>query len=150
MGEGKASLIFREIRQKFGIGYHIGFKFHKLRRQSHAYLYLSCFDFDKEKVLKAKNEFLFIINQIKEFGVSPEDLNRAKIYIITQYNIENLNLINKAHNIAWNDAICGDYKRFFSFENDINKITNDDVKNVVNKYFTEYCEIISQPIDKNE
>ena len=88
-----------------------------------------------------------IIEDIKLKGISGSDLEKAKTYLIEQNNIQNLNLMKKAHNIAWFDAICGDYALFEKFNDNINNITNEDIIRVVNKYFTNYCEVIATPKD---
>lgn len=145
LGEGKSSVVFQNIRQKYGIGYMIGFKTEKLRRQSHSYLYVSCIDNDNSKIKIARKEFLDTIENIKENGVSEEELYRGKIYLTEQYNIENLNPLEKAHNICWNEAICENYNRYNLFCEKINSVTNDDIKRIAKKYFNNYVEILSLP-----
>lgn len=150
LGEGKSSIVFQNIRQKYGIGYMIGFKTEKLRRQSHSYLYVSCLDKDNRKIKIAKDEFLNTIENIKANGVSESDLNRSKIYITQQYNIENLDPLTKAHNICWNEAICEDFRNYNLFNEKINLVSNEDIKKVAKKYFNNYVEIISTPEKINE
>ena len=145
LGGGKSSYVFTDIRQKYGIGYMVGFRYENLRRQSHGYFYLSCIDNDKNKIKVAKEAFSKIIGDLKTDGVSEEDLNRWKVFINEQNKIEQLDLMEKAHKISWYDAICGDYSQFDKFSENINNVTNEDIRRVVNKYFTNYCEIISFP-----
>ncbi|MBQ7257312.1 MAG: insulinase family protein [Abditibacteriota bacterium] len=150
LGSGKSSYVFRDIRQKYGIGYFIGFKYEKLRRQSQGYFFLSTVDSDNVRIDIAKKAFDDIIQNIKSIGVSDEDLNRTKDFVKEQNNIENLNLIKKAHKIAWNEAVCGDYTLFEKFPEKIQNITNKDIIRVANKYFTDYCEVILRPKDEEE
>lgn len=148
LGEGKSSFVFRDIRQKLGIGYMIGFKYETLRRQSHAYFYLSALD-GKGKTKRAKEAFLSIAEKIKTDGVLPEDLERAKIYLTEQNNIRNLDLMEKTHNICLKEAIFGDYREFEKFDEKINMVSVNDIKKAAEKYMKNYCEIISFPKGKN-
>lgn len=144
LGNGKSCLVFRNIRQKYGIGYMIGFKYETLKRQSHAYLYISCINSD-DRLETAKEEFANIVHSIKTEGVSDDDLEKTKIYIKEQKKIENLDFLTKAHNICVSEAVFGSIDSYTQFDRKIDGITNKDIKDAALKYMKNYCEIISRP-----
>ena len=147
LGSGKSSLVFRNIRQKYGIGYMIGFKYETLKRQSHAYLYMSCIN-SSDRLEIAKEEYRNIVDTIKAQGVPEDDLEKSKMYIKEQRNIENLDLLKKAHNICVSEAVFGTADAYTQFDRKIDSITNKDIKEAAVKYMKNYCEIISRPFSE--
>ncbi|MDR3340121.1 MAG: insulinase family protein [Candidatus Symbiothrix sp.] len=103
-----------------------------LRDAAFAYFYLSV---PKEKNIdEIKTTFVNELNKIGTTAYTEEDLNRAKAKLLK--SIENItnNTLNKVIN-ATEIIGAGDYRLFFIYRDNVEKLTLDDLNRVAKKYF---------------
>ncbi len=152
LGGGKGSFMFREIREKHGIGYDLGVIFPRLKYQSYIAAYIQT-DISNRKnnwtagetIENARHILLDQVNKLKNSPLTDTELNRAKGYTIGQYELGKQRLMDRAVELASLEAIGVGYLEYNDFASKINSVTPQEVQNAAIKYFTNYAEVISLP-----
>jgi len=75
------------------------------------------------------------LNKIKKEGISIDELNKAKNIHIVDFLRSFKKNISRAHLIGQSEILFGDWKKIFSLIEEYMRITEDDVLEVINKYF---------------
>ena len=89
---------------------------------------------DKTKPEIGEKNILAILDDIKKHGVTKEELNRAKINMKAEF-IYSLESSSSVANLFGDYYAMGDIKPLLEYEDKLDKITIDDIKNVANRYF---------------
>jgi len=92
-------------------------------------------DFDTAKPLDAQIGILAELENIKKYGVTKEQLARAKALIAQNHYHEIETVSGMAQNIAYFEAL-GDWKKSLSYFGTIQKVSADDIVRVAKKYLT--------------
>ena len=158
LGGGKGSLMFRELRQKRGIGYEIGATYPKLRYQGHLAAYLVTDPFKNappgtapDPLLEdARRSLISLVNSLKENPLSEEDLERAKGFTIGTYALAHQHLLERVFLLGWAEAVAGGYGFDTGHADRIQSVTAADVQRVARKYFTNYAAVVLLPKTKSE
>lgn len=153
LGGGKGSLMFREMRQRQGIGYEIGVIYPKLRYQSHivAYVITDPFKDAKPKVSAqdtlqaAQNALMKLVDKLKSEQLSAEELQRAKGYAIGAYSLEHERMLNRAVLLGWAETIGLGYAFNQQYSDIIGAVTAADVQHAAKKYFTNCATVMLSP-----
>jgi zinc protease len=153
LGGGKGSLMFREIRQQQGIGYELGVMYPKLVNQAHLVAYvltdpykLSVPEMSATAVLdKSKTGILALVEQMKSSPLSDTDFLRAKGFTIGAYALSHQHLMDRAYELGWQEASGYGYEKYWTFPDDLDKVTAADVQRVARKYFTDYALVLILP-----
>lgn len=153
LGGGKGSLMFRELRQKRGMGYDVGVLYPKYKYQSHMVAYVATDPYKQvlpglkgSMVLdEVKTALLQQISDLKQKPLSDKDLQRAKGYTIGKYALSQQHLLDRACQLAWLEAIGAGYQSYAAFPTDVEKVTAADVQRVARKYFTKYAAVLIMP-----
>lgn len=152
LGGGKGSIMFRELRQKRGIGYDVGTLYPRLKYQSHVMAYITTDPTKSGNVVTARHSLeevkTALINEaekLKSQPLSAQDLERAKGFTIGSYALDHQRMHERAFHLAWLEAIGvgHDYDRKFADE--VQNVTADDVMRVARKYFTNYATVLLVP-----
>ncbi|NIR63368.1 MAG: insulinase family protein, partial [Aliifodinibius sp.] len=79
-----------------------------------------------------------VIDELKTEPVSPEELEKAK----TRTRADLIRQLNSnrglAGQLAFYEVLTGDWRNLFKQLDEINKVTAEDIKRVVNEYFTSH------------
>ena len=134
LGTGMSSRLFKNLRDKDGLAYQLGSQYspNVLKGMFIVYIGTNPENLDyaqkrmKEEVFRFKNEF-----------VGSKELQEAKDKLLGQYIIGQETNLDKATTIGWFEAS----KRGYGFEDEyfklINSVTESDIIEVANKYFTD-------------
>lgn len=153
LGGGKGSMMFRELRQQQGIGYELGVTYPKLVNQSHvvAYVLTDPFKFSVPEMTatamldKSKQEILRLVKQMQDTPLSDADFQRAKGFTIGAHALSHQHLMDRAYELGWLEASGFGYEKYWTFPDDIDKVTPADVQRVARKYFTNYALVLILP-----
>jgi|Deesub1362B_J571_1020462.scaffolds.fasta_scaffold01716_6 predicted Zn-dependent peptidase len=77
------------------------------------------------------------LNRIKKEGISKDELDKAKNIQIIDFLRSFKKNISKAHLIGQLEVLFGDWRKFFSLIGEYKRITQDDILEVIDKYFFE-------------
>jgi len=153
LGGGKGSMMFRELRQKRGMGYDLGATYPRFKYQSHlvAYVYTDPYKLVLPNVRgslvleEVKSAILQLIDDLKNKPLSDQDLQRGKGYTIGTYALSQQHLVNRAFELAWLEAIGAGGDLYSRFADDVQKVTADDIQRVARKYLTNYAAMLLMP-----
>jgi zinc protease len=87
-----------------------------------------------EQVEKAIYEEL---DKVKASGVTEQELQKVKNILTASFYRQMKTISGKANTLGSYEVFFGDYKKLFSAAEEYAKVTNDDLKRVAAKYFTE-------------
>ena len=131
LGGGKASRLYRDIKEQKGLAYSISASNSSLRDDGIFFISANFIPANSEKVEKAIfNE----IENIKKYGVTEEELNTAKKMIEqdTYYSRESTS--NIASEIGYIMTVSGDTDIYKNYVSNIKKVSANDVQRVAQKY----------------
>src|SRR5437870_4819928 len=92
-------------------------------------------DFETAKPLHAQVGILAELENIKKYGLTKEQLARAKALIAQNHYHEIETLSGMAQDIAYYEAL-GDWKKALSYFSAIQKVSADDIVRVAKKYLS--------------
>ena len=90
-------------------------------------------DFETAQPLEAQIDILAELEAIKKYGVTKEQLARAKTLIAQNHYHQLETVSGAAQDIAYYEAL-GDWKKSLSYLNSIQKVSADDIVRVAKKY----------------
>ncbi|MCL5104631.1 MAG: insulinase family protein [Armatimonadetes bacterium] len=157
LGGGKGSIMFRELRQKRGMGYDVGTMYPRFKYQSHVLAYIITDPFKMSlpgmpanAVLDdVKKALLEQIDQLREKPLSAKDLERAKGYTIGSYALSHQHLMDRAFELGWLEITGAGYGMYKKYADEVEKVTADDVQRIAKKYFTESAAVLLLPKTKS-
>lgn len=134
LGRGQSGWMFDSIRSQHGLAYEVGVQHVAENEYGFFGVHLST---DKNKVEIVKKLIFGVFERLK--NVSEEDLKEAKDYLEGNFLLENEDTQKTADNLVnWEQLTKGE--DFFNYLKKIKKVTRQDIKEVVKKYFTKnYC-----------
>ena len=129
MGRGQSSVMFTEIRSKLGLAYDVGSQ--HVAEVTYGYFSLyACVD--KKNMEKTKKLMLTELKNIQ--NVSELDLEEAKTAIEGEFCLDIDEPQKRADQLLfWEHA--RDARDLSSFISNIKKVTRQDIRRVINKYF---------------
>lgn len=89
---------------------------------------------EKTKPEVGEKNILAIIDNIKQHGITKEELNRAKINMKAEF-IYSLESSSSVANLFGDYYAMGDIKPLLDYEDKLDKITLNDIQKVANRYF---------------
>jgi len=128
LGEGRASILNQYVRDEKGL-----ITSGSANLQAFQNLGFFEIDFETAKPLEAQIGVLAEVEGIKKFGVTNEQLARAKALIAQSRYHEIETVSGMAEDLAYHEAL-GDWKRSLSYLRAIQKVSADDVIRVAKKY----------------
>jgi len=136
LGRGQSGRMFTEIRAKKGLAYDVGTQ--NINESTFGYFSIYA-TIDKINITKVKNLILTEIEKLKQ--LEDKDLLEAKNYVEGSYllNLEDPQKVADQM-LFWEQV--GDYRLMNLYLKKIKKVTNKDVKRVINKYFKHHALII--------
>ncbi len=142
LGEGMASRLFTEIRDKRGLAYTAMSQYDERLGPSNLLIFLAT---HPQNVQQAKAQVLVELQRLADEGLSEEEIRHIATLKQGMYLIQNETNLNQAIMLAmteltgWGYEWVDDYMGFF------NDVTSEDVKNAAQRYFQNYTEVLITP-----
>jgi zinc protease len=134
LGEGRYSILAKDLKRKKDLVYSISAYNYTPASQG---LFIIEADLEAKHFNKAKEETIALLNQIKQKGIKEEDLRRAKKIALSN----ELNALNtyqaQARDLAYSLMMTNSLEFSSIYIDNIQKVTNQDIKRVAQKYFKE-------------
>lgn len=132
LGGGMSSRLFQEIREKRGLAYSV-YSFDDINRQCGIFgVYVGC---DLDKVTESLSLILKEFEDIKKNGLTPKELNKAKMQLKSQLLLQlestsSVAFSNARNQLYFNRDVSGG-----EITNILNAIDNDRIIKLANKIF---------------
>ena len=84
---------------------------------------------------KSEQAFLEEIERVRAAGISPEELQKAKNQWLADFYRELKRISGKANLLGDYEMFFGDYRKMFTADKELEKVTAEDVQNVAKRYF---------------
>ena len=134
LGSGMSSRLFKNLRDQEGLAYQLGTSYSPNVLRGSFMLYIGT---NPATLDKAKNGLFKEIQRLKTEYVGDKELSDAKEKLLGNYVIGLETNLDKASNIGWYEASTRGYEFKDNYEQLINSITDADIIEVANKYFTD-------------
>ena len=135
IGGGMSSRLFSELRDKRGLAYSTGSFYPSRAEESHLVTYIIALP---DNAVTAQQGILEIIKDIQEYGVSQEELERAKSYVIGNYRIDHETTARRAWYLGWYETLGVGFQMDARYPELIQAITVEDIQRVAQKYLQNY------------
>ncbi|MCK9328393.1 MAG: insulinase family protein [Candidatus Cloacimonetes bacterium] len=136
------SRMFNLLREKYGIAYSVEFDYDLLDDIG----YFDMFSIvDKTFEEEAINLMYSIQQDIKDNGVTSEELQITKNYILGQNRMDEESVLSQAQTLSTLLVMGFDYNFYLDRENRIKNVTNQLIQSIANEYFNpedEYLHIL--------
>ena len=134
LGTGMSSRLFKNLRDQQGLAYQLGTGYSPNVLRGSFMLYIGT---NPNTLDKAKNGLFSEINRLKTEYVGDKELKDAKEKLLGNYVIGLETNLDKATTIGWYESSTKGYEFKDKYEQLINSITDSDIIQVANKYFTD-------------
>ena len=135
IGGGMSSRLFSELRDKRGLAYSTGSFYPSRAEESHLVTYIIALP---DNAATAQQGILEIIKDIQEYGVSQEELERAKSYVIGNYRIDHETTARRAWYLGWYETLGVGSQMDARYPELIQAVTVEDIQRVAQKYLQNY------------
>ncbi len=133
LGTGMSSRLFKDLREQEGLAYQLGSGYSPNVLRGSFMLYIGT---NPETLEKAKTGLFEEINKLKTEYVGDKELSDAKEKLLGNYIVGLETNLDKATNTGWFEASTRGYEFKDRYEDLINSVTDADIIEVANKYFT--------------
>lgn len=134
LGTGMSSRLFKNLREQEGLAYQLGTSYSPNVLRGSFLLYIGT---NPSTLDKAKNGLFNEIQKLKTQYVGDKELKDAKEKLLGNYVIGLETNLDKASNLGWYEASTRGYQFKDNYEHLINSVTDSDIIEVANKYFTD-------------
>lgn len=133
LGSGMSSRLFKDLREQEGLAYQLGSGYSPNVLRGSFLLYIGT---NPQTLDKAKSGLFAEITRLKTEYVGDKELQDAKEKLLGNYVIGLETNLDKASNIGWYEASTRGYEFKDKYEKLINSVTDSDIIEIANKYFT--------------
>lgn len=134
LGSGMSSRLFKALREQEGLAYQLGSGYSPNILRGSFMLYIGT---NPATLDKAKAGLFRQVEKLKTEYVGDKELQDAKEKLLGNYIIGLETNLDKASNIGWYEASTRGYEYQSEYANLINSVTDADIIEVANKYFTD-------------
>lgn len=134
LGSGMSSRMFKDLREQEGLAYQLGSGYSPNVLRGSFMLYIGT---NPATLEKAKKGLFEEITRLKTEYVGDKELQDAKDKLIGNYIISLETNLDKASNTGWYEASTRGYEFKDNYQELINSVTDSDIIEVANKYFTD-------------
>lgn len=134
LGSGMSSRLFKDLREQEGLAYQLGSGYSPNILRGSFMLYIGT---NPATLEKAKKGLFEEIKKLKTEYVGDKELKDAKEKLLGNYVIGLETNLDKASNTGWYEASTRGYEFKDKYEKLINNVTDADIIEVANKYFTD-------------
>ena len=134
LSEGLSSRMFRELREKRGIGYDVGSLFHPMGDEGIFCTHVS--GFDPKRFKETKDIIFKIFKDLKTNSITDREFKGTKTLMISKYDDKLEIITNRALFLLETEF----YKTPYDFRNKesyINEISKNDLRDLANEYLTD-------------
>ena len=142
LNSGMSSRLFVELRDKRGLAYSLG-GFYSRRLDTGPFVSYSATN--PLNINEVKEGFLREFERLKEEAVSDEELERAKMKVIGEFDLNHERNINQAFYLAYYEMVGVGYGYDKQYAVDINDVGAHDVRRVASKYLVNPTIVIVSP-----
>lgn len=135
VGGDASSRLYSILRDREGLAYSTGSFFPSRREDSHLAAYAIVLP---ENVERAREGILRILEDIKEHGVTAEELARAQSSIVGNYLIDHETAERRAWYLGWYEMLGVGAAMDEKYPQLIRQVTSEDVQRVAEKYLQRY------------
>jgi len=147
---GQGGRLFRELRDKESLAYALDFMAQPNYDPGYIGIYMGV---HPKKLETAIESVLRELNKVKEEGLTEEEVDRAKMYLVGNFEIGLQTNGAQASQMSLDELYGLGFDHYQKYPQEIQKTTKDDVNRVAKKYFNleAYAlAIIRPPLDKKE
>ncbi len=134
LGTGMSSRLFKNLREQEGLAYQLGSGYSPNVLRGSFMLYIGT---NPSTLEKAKTGLFEEIKRLKTEYVGDKELADAKEKLLGNYIVGLETNLDKATNTGWFEASTRGYEFKDRYEDLINSVTDADIIEVANKYFTD-------------
>lgn len=134
LGSGMSSRLFKDLREQEGLAYQLGSGYSPNVLRGSFLLYIGT---NPQTLDKAKSGLFAEITRLKTEYVGDKELQDAKEKLLGNYVIGLETNLDKSSNIGWYEASTRGYEFKDKYEKLINSVTDSDIIEIANKYFTD-------------
>ena len=134
LGTGMSSRLFKNLREQQGLAYQLGTGYSPNVLRGSFMLYIGT---NPDTLDKAKAGLFNEIKRLNTEYVGDKELIDALEMLLGNYVIGLETNLDKASNLGWYEASTRGYEFKDKYENLINSVTDSDIIEVANKYFTD-------------
>lgn len=134
LGSGMSSRLFKDLREQEGLAYQLGSGYSPNVLRGSFLLYIGT---NPQTLDNAKSGLFAEITRLKTEYVGDKELQDAKEKLLGNYVIGLETNLDKASNIGWYEASTRGYEFKDKYEKLINSVTDSDIIEIANKYFTD-------------
>lgn len=134
LGTGMSSRLFKDLREQEGLAYQLGSGYSPNVLRGSFMLYIGT---NPATLEKSKQGLFNEIKKLKTEYVGDKELKDAKEKLLGNYIIGLETNLDKASNSGWFEASTRGYEFKDCYEELINSVTDADIIEVANKYFTD-------------
>lgn len=134
LGSGMSSRLFKDLREQEGLAYQLGSGYSPNVLRGSFLLYIGT---NPQTLDKAKSGLFAEITRLKTEYIGDKELQDAKEKLLGNYVIGLETNLDKASNIGWYEASTRGYEFKDKYEKLINSVTDSDIIEIANKYFTD-------------
>ena len=131
LGGGKSSRFYKNIKEQKGLAYSISTSNGSFRDDG--ILYITA-NFTPNGYEKLEKEIFYEITKIQKYGVTEEELQRAKNKIIQDTYYARESTANIATELGYTMALTGSSNLYNNYIEGIKKVTSSDVQSAAQKY----------------
>ncbi len=143
LGDGRSSRLYRRIREEKQLVTSIE-AFYIAQRDAGLVVILATLD--PENLQRAEEEILAEVVKLSEEEVAPEELDKTKTKLITEYAFDTETDLDQSTLLGYYQVVAGDYNVGLVYPDEIKKVKAGDVKRVASPYLTdEYSIAIVKP-----
>ncbi|MBR1425613.1 insulinase family protein [bacterium] len=134
LGTGMSSRLFIDLREQQGLAYQLGSSFSPNVLRGSFMLYIGT---NPATLEKSKEGLFNEIKRLKTEYVGDNELKNAKEKLLGNYILGQETNLDKASTLGWYEASTRGYEFKDNYIALINSVTDADIINVANKYFTD-------------
>lgn len=142
LGEGMASRLFTEIRDKRGLAYTAMSQYDERLGPSNLLIFLAT---HPQNVEQAKAQVLAELQRFADEGLSEEELAHTATQKRGMYLIQNETNLNQALMLAITELTGRGYTWVDDYMNFFDDVTSEDIKEAAERYFQNYTEVLIVP-----
>ncbi len=146
MGGGKASRLYRDIKEQKGLAYSISASNGSFRDDGIFYISANYIPANAQKLEKAVFDD---ISNIQKYGITDEELNTAKKMIEQETYYSRESTSNIASELGYVVALTGEPNYYKDYLNNIKKVSAKDVQTAAQKYLGVNKSAVSMALPKN-
>ena len=133
LGTGMSSRLFKNLRDQEGLAYQLGSSYSANALRGAFLVYIGT---NPQTLEKSQKMLMAEINKLKTEFVGTKELKEAKDKLTGHFIISQETNLDKAATIGWFETTGAGYNFVDDYEKLINSVTESDIIEVANKYFT--------------